>query len=125
MTFMVVQTTLTALGEMFEAARSIMSWLGDCAKVTVFFLSFFNLYESSLVTDFNFVFFLRQIIASENQPVRWTTPLGLPLVQPYRRVGRHLVSIFVFVSLINSKYSNPNMKFEFLKIFRLKLHFRF
>ncbi|KAI7999389.1 hypothetical protein LOK49_LG09G01274 [Camellia lanceoleosa] len=26
------QTTLTALGEMFEAARSIMSWLGDCAK---------------------------------------------------------------------------------------------
>ncbi|KAL7243170.1 hypothetical protein ACSBR1_015565 [Camellia fascicularis] len=27
------KTTLTALGEMFEAARSIMSWLGDCAKV--------------------------------------------------------------------------------------------
>lgn len=57
------KTTLTALGEMFEAARSIMSWLGDCAK----------------------------IIASENQPVRWTSPLGLPVVQPYRRVGRHLV----------------------------------
>ncbi|CAL5411706.1 unnamed protein product [Camellia sinensis] len=29
------KTTLTALGEMFEAARSIMSWLGDCAKVLV------------------------------------------------------------------------------------------
>lgn len=27
------QVTLTALGEMFEAARCIMSWLGDCAKV--------------------------------------------------------------------------------------------
>ncbi|CAL5345435.1 unnamed protein product [Camellia sinensis] len=27
------KTTLTALGEMFEAARSIMSWLGDCAKL--------------------------------------------------------------------------------------------
>jgi hypothetical protein len=26
--------TLTALGEMFEAARSIMNWLGDCAKVS-------------------------------------------------------------------------------------------
>ncbi|KAG5026658.1 hypothetical protein JHK86_022572 [Glycine max] len=26
------RTTLTALEEMFEAARSIMSWLGDCAK---------------------------------------------------------------------------------------------
>ncbi|KAJ7953979.1 DNA-directed RNA polymerase [Quillaja saponaria] len=57
------KTTLTALGEMFEAARSIMNWLGECAKV----------------------------IASENQPVRWTTPLGLPVVQPYRLFGRHLV----------------------------------
>lgn len=57
------KTTMTALGEMFEAARSIMSWLGDCAKV----------------------------IASENQPVRWTTPLGLPVVQPYRSLGRRLV----------------------------------
>ncbi|GFY86840.1 DNA/RNA polymerases superfamily protein [Actinidia rufa] len=25
--------TLTALGEMFQAARSIMTWLGDCAKI--------------------------------------------------------------------------------------------
>ncbi|CAH9092639.1 unnamed protein product [Cuscuta epithymum] len=57
------KVTLTALGEMFQAARSIMTWLGDCAK----------------------------IIASENQPVRWTTPLGLPVVQPYRKIGRHLV----------------------------------
>ncbi|XP_024018245.1 DNA-directed RNA polymerase 1, mitochondrial [Morus notabilis] len=57
------KTTLKALEEMFEAARSIMDWLGDCAKV----------------------------IASENQVVRWTTPLGLPVVQPYRQSGRHLV----------------------------------
>ncbi|KAI3768449.1 hypothetical protein L2E82_19130 [Cichorium intybus] len=56
--------TLAALGEMFEGARNIMNWLGDCAK----------------------------LIASENQPVRWTTPLGLPVVQPYRIHGRHLVS---------------------------------
>ncbi|KAK7250654.1 hypothetical protein RIF29_33212 [Crotalaria pallida] len=57
------KTTLIALEEMFEAARSIMSWLGDCAKV----------------------------IASTNQAVRWITPLGLPVVQPYRQIGRHLV----------------------------------
>ncbi|GFP97934.1 DNA-directed RNA polymerase 2b chloroplastic/mitochondrial [Phtheirospermum japonicum] len=29
------KVTLTALEQMFEAARSIMSWLGDCAKVGV------------------------------------------------------------------------------------------
>lgn len=57
------KVTLTALEEMFAAARGIMSWLGDCAK----------------------------IIALENQPVRWTTPLGLPVVQPYRQLGRHII----------------------------------
>ncbi|KAL8477278.1 hypothetical protein ACS0TY_029535 [Phlomoides rotata] len=48
---------------MFEAARKIMSWLGECEK----------------------------IIASKNEPVCWTTPLGLPVVQPYRKTARHLV----------------------------------
>ncbi|KAM1808968.1 hypothetical protein TB2_025453 [Malus domestica] len=57
------KVTLAALGEIFQAARGIMGWLGDCAKV----------------------------IASENQPVRWTTPLGLPVVQPYCKNERHLI----------------------------------
>ncbi|KAL8488613.1 hypothetical protein ACS0TY_024319 [Phlomoides rotata] len=55
--------TLAALGELFQAARGIMGWLGDCAK----------------------------LIASENQPVRWTTPLGLPVVQPYFKTQRHVI----------------------------------
>lgn len=33
MLLLVRQITLAALGEMFEAARNIMNWLGDCAKV--------------------------------------------------------------------------------------------
>ncbi|XP_043696053.1 DNA-directed RNA polymerase 3, chloroplastic-like isoform X2 [Telopea speciosissima] len=57
------KVTLTALGEMFQAARGIMGWLGECAK----------------------------IIASENQAVRWTSPLGLPVVQPYHKTKRHLI----------------------------------
>ncbi|KAJ4833082.1 DNA-directed RNA polymerase 2, chloroplastic/mitochondrial [Turnera subulata] len=57
------KVTLTALGQMFQAARSIMNWLSECAK----------------------------IIASENEPVCWKTPLGLPVVQPYRKFGRHFV----------------------------------
>ncbi|KAM3267258.1 DNA-directed RNA polymerase 3, chloroplastic isoform X2 [Capsicum chacoense] len=57
------KVTLAALGELFEAARGTMTWLGDCAKV----------------------------IASENQPVRWTTPLGLPVVQPYFKTQRHVI----------------------------------
>ncbi|KRH54898.1 hypothetical protein GLYMA_06G217400v4 [Glycine max] len=55
------KVTLAALGEVFEAARGIMGWLGDCAKV----------------------------IACENQAVCWTTPLGLPVVQPYCKTERY------------------------------------
>ncbi|PSS04332.1 DNA-directed RNA polymerase [Actinidia chinensis var. chinensis] len=57
------KVTMAALGEIFDAARGIMGWLGDCAKV----------------------------IASENQPVRWITPLGLPVVQPYFKAERHVI----------------------------------
>ncbi|MQM08998.1 hypothetical protein Taro_041857, partial [Colocasia esculenta] len=57
------KVTLTALEEMFQAARGIMTWLGDCAKV----------------------------VAADNHAVRWITPLGLPVVQPYRKLGRHLI----------------------------------
>ena len=85
---------------MFEAARSIMNWLGNCAKVVPDF-SFCNslsLYWSL----FAFYVFYRhltiklkyeQVIASQNEPVRWTSPVGLPVVQPYRKLGDHSVSI--------------------------------
>ncbi|CAH9088206.1 unnamed protein product [Cuscuta europaea] len=57
------RVTLSALGELFQDARHIMNWLGDCAKV----------------------------IASEKEPVRWTTPLGLPVLQPYFKSQRHVI----------------------------------
>lgn len=41
---------------------------------------------------------LLQVIASEDQPVRWTTPLGLPVLQPYYKSERHLVSFTYCVS---------------------------
>ncbi|KAL3568205.1 hypothetical protein D5086_030856, partial [Populus alba] len=69
------KVTLTALGEMFEAARSIMNWLGDCAK----------------------------IIASENEPVRWTTPLGLPVVQPYRKLGTRSIKTSLQVLILQKE----------------------
>lgn len=46
-----------------------------------------------------------QIIASENQPVRWTTPLGLPVVQPYRKFGRHIVSMKILLNHKDHQYN--------------------
>ncbi|CAL9212084.1 unnamed protein product [Musa hybrid cultivar] len=83
------KTTLTALGEMFQAARSIMNWLGDCAKV----------------------------IASENHPVRWTTPIGLPVVQPYRKLENHLAS-FWQSQYVRTSLQVLTLKWETEKFFR-------
>jgi len=58
------RVTLDALGQMFQSARGIMAWLGDCAKM----------------------------IASKNQPVKWTSPVGLPVVQPYKKYKNYMVS---------------------------------
>ncbi|KAF5469416.1 hypothetical protein F2P56_013494 [Juglans regia] len=76
------KVTLAALGEIFEAARGIMGWLGDCAKV----------------------------ISSENQPVRWTTPLGLPVVQPYRKSERHLVRTSLQVLALHREGTSINAR---------------
>ncbi|KAJ8767841.1 hypothetical protein K2173_020781 [Erythroxylum novogranatense] len=76
------KVTLTALGELFHAARDIMSWLGDCAK----------------------------IIASEDQPVRWTTPLGLPVVQPYYKSERHLIRTSLQVLALQREGSSVEVR---------------
>ncbi len=52
-----MQVTMEALGTMFSSARNIMSWLADSARA----------------------------VAATGEPVSWHTPLGLPIVQPYRR----------------------------------------
>eukprot|EP00249_Psilotum_nudum_P022981 c28710_g1_i1 orf=906-4160(-) len=73
------KTTLAALGEMFKGARLIMAWLADCAK----------------------------LIASENEPVRWTTPLGLPVVQPYRKPGWRQVKTSLQVLTLRNDSEQP------------------
>ncbi|XWS73124.1 hypothetical protein CRYUN_Cryun02cG0098400 [Craigia yunnanensis] len=76
------KVTLAALGELFQASRNIMGWLGDCAKV----------------------------IASENQPVRWTTPLGLPVVQPYYKSERHLIRTSLQVLALQREGSSVEVR---------------
>jgi len=49
--------TFASLKEMFLGARSIMDWLAQCAR----------------------------LIGQSGHPVTWTNPMGLPIVQPYRK----------------------------------------
>lgn len=50
--------TIKCIGDLFKDANKIKNWFSKCAK----------------------------IVAHSNDPVKWTTPVGLPCVQPYKRL---------------------------------------
>ncbi|CDF39188.1 unnamed protein product [Chondrus crispus] len=55
--------TLSSLGDMFGGATKTMDWLYDAAT----------------------------LISRDGHEVQWTTPVGLPVIQPYRREGQTVV----------------------------------
>ena len=72
---------------MFQSARDIMTWLGTCAR----------------------------LVSTEGQSMSWVTPLGLPVIQPYRAkrmhiVRTHLQSITVAVDDDNLPVSGQKQK---------------
>ena len=59
--------TFDALRDMFSAATIIMEWLQDCAA----------------------------LISAKSQPVSWVSPIGLPIIQHYRRPSTKRVQTIV------------------------------
>jgi len=59
----IAKLTFAAMHQMFTVARHIMTWLSDCAT----------------------------LISTKDEVVTWTTPLGLPVCQPYRQSRRYVV----------------------------------
>lgn len=55
--------TLNSLQEMFSGAKEIMDWLSKCAL----------------------------LVAEEGHVMSWVSPLGLPVMQPYRKMAAHQV----------------------------------
>lgn len=55
--------TLSSLGDIFEGATETMDWLYECAKR----------------------------ISKHGHKVEWTTPIGLPVMQPYRRCETKII----------------------------------
>merc|ERR1711982_126610 len=48
--------TMEAIGQLFTGARETMNWLTTCAR----------------------------LITTQEHPVAWVSPIGVPIVQPYR-----------------------------------------
>lgn len=57
----------SAIGEVVSAASEAMWWIKQCA----------------------------QILAGEGKPMRWTSPIGFPVLQDYRTKGSKLIQVFI------------------------------
>ena len=66
--------TLDSLGEMFSNATDIMEWLAQCAAA----------------------------VATAGHAMSWITPLGLPVIQPYRRHKKHVVKTLLQTVTLSS-----------------------
>lgn len=72
--------TLESLAEMFSSAKAIMDWLSQCAN----------------------------IVASEGHTMSWVTPLGLPVMQPYRKERTYAVrTLLQTITLADQSDSLP------------------
>ncbi|KAL4806280.1 hypothetical protein BDV18DRAFT_139120 [Aspergillus unguis] len=104
-----------ALGTMFNGAHDIQYWFGDCAsRITV------SLSPDEIDKLANDYLLLKEQNPSVSTPsmdplkhfkstVVWTTPLGLPVVQPYRaRVARRVDTSFQGLSIV-AEDSNFNV----------------
>lgn len=67
--------TFLSLGEVFQGAFAIMEWLNECAH----------------------------LISTENSPVIWITPLGLPVLQPYRAQSKKRIQTILQSVLLSEE----------------------
>mmetsp|Transcript_30849 Transcript_30849/g.45618 ORF Transcript_30849/g.45618 Transcript_30849/m.45618 type:complete len:1037 (+) Transcript_30849:104-3214(+) len=61
------RVTMDAMGKLFSGARETMKWLTECAR----------------------------LITQQEQPVAWISPIGVPVVQPYRQSKPHTITTIV------------------------------
>ena len=60
---------MDSVGEVFQKAHEIMAWIETCARIMV--------------------------KARPNQPLKWYSPLGAPIIQPYRNIRKFKVRTVV------------------------------
>jgi DNA-directed RNA polymerase len=105
---------LQCIGDLFQGANDIMNWLTTSARVISKSVPGDRVFEAMEI-DHKPKFSSKK---SAGQPTRWrkeqmttvvwTTPLGLPIVQPYRKIKRKQV-----IASVQSVYiSDPNAPAE-------------
>jgi DNA-directed RNA polymerase, mitochondrial len=84
--------TLESIGELFAGADAIKDWLATCAKMVRVLVVVLCVGCCLVGGSLRFCTRCSSVqIAMERQPVCWITPLGLPVVQPYRQMSSLVV----------------------------------
>lgn len=106
------KVVFSSLGEMFTGAREIQDWLTDSARRIAKSVPLETLQEAGMIAGFappevqpeedgkkkkratkkKNIFSARNPTSNQMTSVIWTTPLGLPIVQPYRRAGKKQIA---------------------------------
>jgi DNA-directed RNA polymerase, mitochondrial len=74
------KVTMDVIGDLFTGAKGTMTWLRACATM----------------------------ITQQGYPVAWVTPIGLPVVQPYRqKKAGQLVTILQYISVVEADDDLP------------------
>lgn len=70
--------TMDVMGDLFQGARQTMNWLATCAR----------------------------LISSQGTPIAWVTPIGLPVVQPYRQAKPYTIVTLVQHMVLSNNTDN-------------------
>lgn len=104
---------LLSIGETFSGAKAIQVWLNLCARLITKAIPPERLPVVMDASGQPMVQLSKDQVKKEQMTsVIWTTPLGLPIVQPYRKIARKQVK-----TKVQSIYiSDPNAPSEGLPI---------
>jgi DNA-directed RNA polymerase, mitochondrial len=103
---------LFCIGDLFQGANDIMSWLTACARIISKSVPGDRVLEAMELDKPHRLRKPRSVTTrlrkEQMTTVVWTTPLGLPIVQPYRKIKRKQI-----MSSLQSVYiSDPNAPAE-------------
>ncbi|KAK0201027.1 DNA/RNA polymerase [Desarmillaria ectypa] len=104
------KVVLACIGDLFSGAKDIQNWLNLCARLIARSIPEDRLPEAleeynNKRTNPSKVLPLEQIKKELMTSVVWTTPLGLPIVQPYRKTKRKQIMTAVQTVYISDPLS--------------------
>ncbi|KAF5375440.1 hypothetical protein D9615_007971 [Tricholomella constricta] len=114
--------TILCIGNLFSGATAIQNWLSCCARLISKSIPQERLPEamaeikrSSKTPRKKFTLSDTRLKKEQMTSVVWTTPLGLPIVQPYRKANRKQVQTSLQTVYISDPNSPAEGKFNSLK----------